>query len=118
MQVIKLVTLLTLFVSSCVGLGYLAASWVKRGNYSNWATGGLITIIASFWPMITLKYIHYTAQEYVRQHPHEVNDGPAMVWVSMLFVGAPTLFIVSLFLALLGVAILKRAKNNIQSDSG
>jgi hypothetical protein len=103
---VRLATAIIVFVASCVGLGYLAEFWVRCHRWPRWIAGLISFAIAFLWPVIVVVYIIFDARRYQALHPHD--DAPGMVVASVIFVGAPFLFILSLPLALVGVLIARR----------
>jgi hypothetical protein len=106
MMWVRLATAIIVFVASCIGLGYLAEFWVRRRKWP-----GLVSVLMSFaiafvWPVMAVGYTVYDARRYLSMHPHD--DAPGMVVASVIFVGAPLLFILSLPLALIGILIVRR----------
>lgn len=91
-------TAIIVFVISCVGLAYMAGFWLRRRKCSGWLNVLLSFAIALLWPVIMVVYIIYDARRYSALHPDD--DAPAMVVVSVIFVGAPLLFVIGLLLAL------------------
>jgi hypothetical protein len=102
-----LVIVLTVFVASCIGLGYLAEVWLHRWKWPRWSGGFMAFLIACFWPVIIVAYVIYTGAQYTAEHPGEVNDAPAMVLMGVISI-SPFIFLGSLSLALLGLYIARR----------
>ena len=69
--------------------------------------------IACLWPAITVGYVIYTGRRYVAEHPGEVNDAPAMVLMSVIYV-SPIIFLISLLLAHIGSSIADRKDANLR----
>ena len=103
---IRLATLIIIVITSCVGLGYLSERWILRHRWRGWVTGLMLVGISLLWPVITAVYLMYDAREYLQQHPGD--DAPGMVFASFIYVGVPFLIILSLALALIGVALAVR----------
>ena len=106
MMWVRLATAIIVFVASCLGLGYLAGCWVRRRKWPGWVAGLMSFTVAFLWPVIVVVYIIIDARRYSALHPHD--DAPGMVVASVIFVGAPLLFMLSLPLALIGVWISRR----------
>jgi hypothetical protein len=104
---IRLALMIAVFVASSFGLGYLAGLCVRRLRWAGVASGIMAVTIACLWPVIGLVWLIYSADQYQRQHPHQINDAPAMVLMSFISVGVPLLFIFGLPLALFGVALAR-----------
>ena len=102
----RVTTAIVVFVGSCTGLGYLAEFWVRRRGWPSWISSLVPFAIALMWPAIVVCYTIYDARRYLALHPHD--DAPGMVFASVLFVGAPFLFICSLPLAFVGVFIARK----------
>src|SRR5215213_673810 len=96
----RLATAIIVFVVSCIGLGYLAEFWVRRCGWPRWVSGLMTFAIAFLWPVIVVCYTIYDARRYLDLHPRD--DAPGMVVASVIFVGAPLLFVLSLPLAFVG----------------
>jgi len=103
---VRLATAIIIFVASSVGLGYFAEFWVRRLQWPKWVSGLLLFAIAFLWPTIVVIYTIYDARRHLSLHPHD--DAPGMVVASVIFVGAPFLFVVSFPLALVGAWIAHR----------
>lgn len=103
---VRLATAIIVFVASCVGLGYLSQFWVRRRKWPGWIAGLMSFAFALLWPVIVVAYIVFDARRYQALHPHD--DAPGMVVASVIFVGAPFLFVLSLPLILIGVLIARR----------
>ena len=113
MAFVRLAVAITIFVTSCVGLGYLAASWVRRHGWPGWLSGIMLFAVACFWPVFIIGYVIYTGNRYIAEHPGEVNDAPGMVlYVVMLY--SPVIFLVSLLLAFIGSVIAPRGDSNVK----
>jgi ABC-type spermidine/putrescine transport system permease subunit II len=112
MNWIPLAIAIIVFVTSCIGLGYLAGFWVRRRSWPGWVSVLMAIAIACLWPAIAVGAVIYTGRRYVVQHPGEVNDAPAMLLVSVIYVGVPFLFSLSLPLALIGSFIARRRGSN------
>jgi hypothetical protein len=97
---------LIVFVASCIGLGYLVEFLVRHRGWPRWISGLMSFAIAFLWPSIVVCYTIYDARRYSSLHPHD--DAPGMVVASVIFVGAPLLFVLSFPLALVGVFIARR----------
>jgi hypothetical protein len=112
---IRFSSAVVLFVTSCVGLSYLANSWARRRKKSRWV--GCLTsfAIALLWPAVVVAYIMYDAGRYQAEHPHD--DAPGMVVASVITAGAPVLFIISLGLAFLGAALAHGRNPGAEPDS-
>jgi F0F1-type ATP synthase membrane subunit c/vacuolar-type H+-ATPase subunit K len=104
---IRLAATVTVFVTSCVGLGYLAGFWVRRRNWPVWVGGLMSFAIGCLWPAIAIGSVIYTGRRYVAEHPGEVNDAPAMVLMGVMTV-TPFIFAIGLSLALIGSHIARR----------
>ena len=102
----RLAIAIIVFVTTCVGLGYLADSWIQRRKWPDWVLALAVFIIAFLWPVVVVTYTIYDAQRYLRQHPHD--DAPGMVVVSMVNVGAPFLFVASIPPTVTGAVISRR----------
>lgn len=105
----RLAVAIAIFVGSCVGLGYIAESWVRRREWPGWFTGVMSFAIAFIWPVIVVAYTLFDAGRYHSQHPHD--DAPGMVVASVIWVGAPFLFVCSIPPAVVG-AIIARRRNS------
>jgi len=103
---VRLTTFIIIFLTSCIGLGYLAEFCVRRFKWPGWLLGILVFVFAFFWPIAVVLYVWFDAQRYLRQHPHD--DAPGMVMVAVFDVIAPILFVVSFLPLLTGVAIRRR----------
>jgi heme/copper-type cytochrome/quinol oxidase subunit 2 len=103
---IRLATLITIFVTSCIGLGFLAECWIRRHKWRGWVTGLMSVVVALVWPVFVVVYSMYDARQYLLQHPGD--DAPGMFFVSLIYVGVPFLFFFGLPLALCGVAFARR----------
>ena len=104
-----LVTLIAVFVASCIGLGYLAQVCVRRWKSPRWLVGVLAALIGCLWPVITIAYVIYTGNRYIAEHPGEVNDAPAMVLMGVISF-SPFIFLSGLSLALLGLYMGRRIR--------
>lgn len=108
---LRLATAIIVFSVSCVGFGYLAAVFVHRRKWSAWVLGLLVLVIAFFWPVIVVLYTLHDAGQYHSQHPHD--DAPGMVVISVIYVGAPFLFVASIPLTVIGAVIARRRNSHV-----
>ncbi len=115
LALIRLAALIGVFVASCGGLGYLAGRWARRHRWPAFAIGALCVAISLIWPAIIISGAYYGAYHYQRRGPSDPGDAPAMLIASVLFAGAPFLFLVSLPLAIGGAVIGKRRTTPISS---
>ncbi len=106
MQWIRLAAAIIVFVTSCIGLGYLARSLVLRRKWPGWAGGLMSVAVALTWPAFVAGYTIYDARRCSAAHPHD--DAPAMVVVSVITIGVPLLFLLSLPLAAVGSFLARR----------
>jgi len=106
MMWVRLVGAIMVFATSCSGLGYLAGSRACKHKWAAWAGCLAHFAIACFWPVIVVGYTIYDARRYLAQHPRD--DAPGMVVFSVLSVGAPLLFILSIPLAHIGMSLAQR----------
>jgi hypothetical protein len=111
----RLTTAITIFLTSCVALGYFAERWLRRHDWPGWVSGLMTFGIAVLWPVIVVAYVIYDANRYLVQHPHD--DAPGMVVVSVIYVGAPFLFLCSILPAVVGALIARRRNSSRQSSS-
>jgi hypothetical protein len=103
---IRLAAAIIVFVSSCLGLGYLAGLWVQRRGWPGWVSGLMSLALAILWPALIVGYVIYDARRYHALHPHD--DAPGMVVMSVISVGAPLLFLFSLPLIFVGASMARR----------
>ena len=103
---VRLTTSIIIFVTSCIGLGYLAEFCVRRFRWPGWVLGILVFVFSFLWSITVVILIWFDGQRYLRQHPHD--DAPGLVMVAVINVVAPILFIVSFLPLLTGVAIRRR----------
>ena len=103
---LRLATAIVVFVTTCVGLGYLADTLIHRRNWPDWLLALAVLAIAFVWPILIVAYTVYDARWYLSQHPHD--DAPGMVVVSMISVGAPFLFVASIPPTVVGVVLSRR----------
>jgi hypothetical protein len=101
---IRLAVIITVFIGSCFGLGYLAGLSVRRLKWGVLFSSLMSVAIALVWPAIAVWHAINSARVYQFEHPGELNDAPGMVLMSVISVGVPLLFIFSLPLALFGSA--------------
>ncbi|HEX8149515.1 MAG TPA: hypothetical protein VF591_20200 [Pyrinomonadaceae bacterium] len=108
---IRLTIAATVFVTSCVGLGYLAEAWVLRHGWPGWV-GGLLSAAAPLaWPVFVVGYTVYDARRYQALHPHD--DAPGMLIVSVLVVGAPVLALAGVLPVRVGAFLARRARAKV-----
>jgi uncharacterized membrane protein len=100
---VRLATAIMIFVTSCVGLGYLAEYCVRPRKWPGWVLGLMVLAVAVLWPVVVVLYTIHDAHTYLSQHPHD--DAPGMVVASMISVGVPFLFVASLPPTIMGVVI-------------
>ena len=105
----RLATAIIVFLGSCVVLGYFAEYYAHRCKWHAWILGLTILAIAVLWPIVVVLYTIHDARNYHIQHPHD--DAPGMVVASVIYVGAPFLFIASLPPTIAGVVIASRKKS-------
>jgi hypothetical protein len=106
MMWVRIVAAITVFATSCIGLGYIAGSCAYRHKWAAWVGCLMHFAIACFWPVVVVGYTIYDARRYLAQHPRD--DAPGMVVFSLVYVGAPLLFIFSLPLAHIGMSLAYR----------
>ena len=116
LALIRLAVLIGVFVVSCGGLGYLAGRWVRRHRWPLSAIGALCAAISFIWPAIIIGWAYNEASHYQRRGPSDPGDAPAMLIASVLFAGAPFLFLVSLPIAITGAVIGKRGTTPVSSN--
>jgi hypothetical protein len=103
-----LAILIAFFVSTCTGLGYLAGYLVRRLKWP-WLVNVLAALaISCLCPLIVVIAVIYDGGRYAAQHPGEVNDAPAMMLFSVVYVVVPPLFFLGLPLSLIGSLIASR----------
>lgn len=110
---IRLAVAITVFVTSCVGLGYLAGSWIRRRKWPRWVGGLMSLAIACLWPAIIVGSVLYTGRRYAAEHPGEVNDAPAMVLAGVISI-SPVIFLAGLSLALVGLHVARRGDSSTE----
>jgi len=101
------IIVILVFLTSCVGLGYLVAFWARRHKWPWWASGIWFLIVSVLWPIIVVSYTIFDARRDLSQNPHD--DAPGMVVASTISIGAPLLFFLSLLLAIIGAFIASRS---------
>lgn len=84
-----------IFVTSCVGLGFLAELWVLRHRWPEWASGLMSAAVALLWPAILVGYF-------------TLDGAPALLIMSMATVGTAVLALLGAPLARLGAFIARR----------
>ncbi|MBV9924756.1 MAG: hypothetical protein JOZ96_06905 [Acidobacteria bacterium] len=95
-----------IFVTSCVGLGHLAESWVLRRGWRAWASGLLSAAVVLVWPVGVVAYFMYDASRYQAEHPGD--DAPGMVIFAMVTVGFPLLALLGIVPVRLGAFLARR----------
>ncbi len=95
----------TIFVASCVGLGYAAGAWVRRRGRPGWVGGLMALAIACLWPAIAAGTVIITGSRYLAEHPGD--DAPALALAGVIYF-SPFIFLVSLLLALAGLFVARR----------
>ena len=103
-----LAILIAFFVSTCVGLGYLAGYLVRRLKWPRWVNVPAALAISCLPPVIVIIAVIYDGSRYAAQHPGEVNDAMGMMLFSVFFVVVPPLFFLGLPLALISSFIASR----------
>ena len=98
------------FIVTAGGLGYLAERYTTGRKWSPLLLGLALVFGATLWPIFILAFTLWTGRDYVREHPHD--DAPAMVVAGIIYVVAPTLFIMSLLISSLGVSIARRRREH------
>ena len=106
-----LATVITVFVASCIGLGYLAEVCVRRRKWPRWFAGVMALLIACLWPVTAFAYVIYTGNRYIAEHAGEVNDAPAMVLMGLISI-SPFIFLGGLSLALVGLYMGRRKSSS------
>lgn len=112
MRWVWLVISLAVFMTSCIGWGFFTERWMFQRKWPLWGNAILTIFSAFIWPVILLANEFYRGQQYIRQHPNEVNDAVGMVWAGMLFIVAPITLVISLSLILVGQA-MARSKRSV-----
>ena len=103
---IRLTVAIVIFLTTCIGLGWLAGFIVRRYDWPGWLLALLVIAGACLWPVAVVLYTIHDARGYLLEHPHD--DAPGMVVVSVIYVGAPFLFFAGLLPIFTGVAIARR----------
>lgn len=86
---------ITVFVTSCVGLGFLAELWVLRNRWPEWFSGIMSAAVALLWPALLLGYF--------------ILDGaPPLLIMSMATAGTAILSLLGAPLARAGASIARR----------
>src|SRR5262245_22641619 len=103
---IRLTVAIVIFVATCVGFGWLSEYIVHRNKWRGWVLALMVIASSVLWPITVVLYTIHDARRYLLQHPHD--DAPGMVVVSVIYVGAPFLFIASLLPIFAGAALARR----------
>ena len=91
---------LTVFVASCVGLGYLAELWVLRHGWPEWVSGIMSAAVARLWPAVLLGYF--------------ILDGaPALLIAGMATAGTSVLALLGAPLARAGSFVARRRNSKV-----
>ena len=106
---IRLTVAVVTFVTTCLGVGWLAGYIVRRNGWPGWLLALLVIASAFLWPVVVVLYTLHDARRYLLEHPHD--DAPGMVVVSVVYVGAPFLFFAGLLPIFAGVALARRKKS-------
>jgi hypothetical protein len=106
MMWVRLVTAIMVFSTSCIGLGYIAGSWAGKRQWGAGLGCLMHFAIACFWPAVVVGYTIYDARRHLAQHPRD--DAPGMVVFSVISIGVPLLFLLSLPLAHIGMSLANR----------
>jgi len=106
MEWIPLAIALAIFVTSCVGLGYIAGC---RARGRKWLIALSSVAIGCLWPVFLIAYVIYTGNRYIAAHPGEVNDAPPMVLMGVIYL-SPFIFVIGLALAVTGSLLAKRRR--------
>ena len=107
---LRLAIAILVFVTTCAGFGYLAESFIRRRKGPGWVLALAIFAIAFLWPVVVVTYTIHDAKRFLAQHPE--SDAPGMVIASMITVGAPFLFVVSIPPIVTGAVISRRRQNS------
>ena len=86
---------ITIFVTSCVGLGFLVESWVLRHRWPEWASGLMSAAIALLWPALLIGYF-------------TLDGAPALLIMSMATAGTAVLALLGAPLARIGAFMARR----------
>lgn len=116
MNWIPLAIAIIVFVTSCIGLGCLSGTLVRRRKWPGWVAGLMVFAIACLWPIIAVGLVIYTGSRYAAQHPGEVNDAPAMVLMGVYQI-SPFIFFFGLLFAMFGLDIAQRRDPKEHAES-
>jgi len=92
---VRQVAAVIIFVTSCVGLGFLAESWVLRRGWPEWASGLMSAAVALLWPAILIGYF-------------TLDGAPALLIMGMATAGTAILALLGAPLARIGALIARR----------
>lgn len=109
---LRLMMTMTILVTSCVGLGYLAGALERRRGWAPQLSVLLSVAIALIWPAIILGATLHGASHYQRRGPSDPGDAPVYVLMGAILFGAPVTFLVSLLLALGGTVLGRRRRTD------
>jgi hypothetical protein len=110
------VMVLILFVGSCFGMGYFIGR--RRAIQQSLLLIGVSAVCAAVvWPVLVIAFTVHTGRQYQPRGPSDPVDAPVMLLMSMLFVGGPILFAISLLLVVAGIVIARqKSKRDPQRD--
>ena len=111
---VRLAISISVFVTTCGGLGYFADFLIRRWKWRVWILPLAVLAIAFIWPILLVTYTIYDARRYQAAHPRD--DAPGMVVYSMMVAGAPILFVASIPPTVVG-AFISRLRGSKRHDA-
>jgi hypothetical protein len=102
----RLATHLIVFAGTCLGMGYLVGRKLKAPVIIGLSSVGAAVV----WPVLLMAFTVYEGRSYTPYGPSDPVDAPGLLVLSMLFVGVPAVFGISLLLVLVGIVIARTKK--------
>ena len=103
----RLVTAAFIFLASCWGMGYFVGRKLRSLLAIGLASGGAAIV----WPVLLIALVVHDGRQYQPHGPSDpVEDAPALLLMSALFVGVPILFVISLLLVSVGIVVARKKR--------
>jgi len=116
MGFIRLALILTVYVGSCVGFGYLAGRFARQHNWPCYTRRILTVFIALIWPAVIVCTTFCDTSHYQRRNANDPGDSPGYVRLGAI-AAAPVVFIMSVLLTHCGINLSQqRDKGSEKSE--
>lgn len=104
MDFIRLALILTVYIGSCVGLGYLAGRFARRHDWPCYISKIILIFIALIWPAVIVGTTFCDTSHYQQRYPNDPADSPGYVRMGAVAT-VPVVFAISVLLTHVGITL-------------